>query len=158
MTVGKIKTEEQELNIKDITLLTIEEAFALPDDLLYIGRIWWLQSHGGTCWDAAYVNYMGFISDKGSSVDTNWEVRPALVIDFDSSNFEVGDKFFLAGYPWTIISDRLALCDDTVGSSVFRYKHDVENKIDANNFILSDIRKWLYEWAKKKGIVLGVNK
>lgn len=55
----------------------------------------------------------------------------------------------LAGYTWTVISDKYILCDRIVEKTPFRQDWEAP---DANVYEKSDIKRWLENWAQEKGI------
>lgn len=123
MQVQKTTTTVTDLDVQEITLLSVEEAKALSRDQLNLGSWWWLRSPGFYEY-AAYVDFAGEVSDYGHSVvSSNIGVRPALRIsNLKSSNLNSGDKISVGGETWTIISKDLALCDCIVGRTFFRKK------------------------------------
>ena len=127
---------------------TAENWLANKDVIPKIPEWWWLRSPGDSQDIAASVNSDGSLSRN--YVDHPYGVvRPALyILDSDLCR---GDKFWLAGHLWTVLSNNIALCDDSVGASCFR--KDWRAK-DANDYEKSDIRKRLYEWAEENGIEL----
>ena len=144
-----------ELDIKEVTLLSVEEAKALSQDQLNLGSWWWLRSPGFYEY-AAYVDFAGEVSDYGHSVvNSDIGVRPALRIsNLKSSNLNLGDKISVGGETWTIISKDLALCDCIVGKTCFREKVGVFCP-DVKVYEQSDIKKWLENWAMDRGIMPG---
>ncbi len=103
-------TKQQELEITGITLLSTEEAKTLPKDILKADKEWWLRSPSHP--DGIYASTVfetGFIFSGGQTVSTPLGVRPALKIE--TSNLSLFDKFEWGDFTWTVISDKLALCD-----------------------------------------------
>ena len=142
-------TQEQDIQINEITLLSKEEYLDAKENIPAIHKRWWLRSPGYYQYYAVYVRGVGSLSrsyvDIGSAC-----VRPALkILNDKSSNLNIGDKFNMAGYTWTVILEGTALCDTVVGNTCFRkdWKSDDANKYDA-----SDIKKWLESWAEEKGL------
>lgn len=140
--------ESIELEIDGVTLLTTEEAKALPREQIKIGDDWWLRSPGYNVNNAAFVDgEAGFVYDYGYNVSKEFGVRPALQIsNLQSSNLEIGDRFDFADYSWTVIAEDKALCDDIIGYSAFR--KDWKAK-DANDYEKSDIKKYLEDWWRE---------
>lgn len=137
-------TRERELGIDGITLLSVEEYEACKDIIPRTACTWWLRSPGFISETAAYVYGDGYANSYGAYVNYNYAVRPALEIyDLDSSGLQIGDKFNLFGYNWTVISDVYALCDELLGDLCFRKDSKAEG---ANLYELSDIRKYINEW------------
>ena len=152
--------EEVKDCIKGITLLSTEEA----EDLLtkeqrkrkFEGEEcwWWLRSPGNNQKYAAVVGSDGsvyYFGDYVSNVDNCG--RPALILSsLKSSNLKsikelgVGERFEFGGYTFTIISNKLALCDEVIAKMAFRKDWKTE---DANVYEKSDIKKFLDNWFKE---------
>jgi len=147
-----ITTEPIDIQISEVTLLSEEEYEYAKDIIPSINEWWWLRSPGYTQLTAASVHYGGSLSSSHVSSDRGC-VRPALrFCNLEASNLRIEDKFELAGYKWTIISPELAICDDVVGQSWFQKDWRVE---DANIYENSDIKRWLSNWVKERGLTLG---
>ena len=138
------------LDITGITLLSIEEAKALPKKIRDIGKFWWLRSPGNGINSAVYVECDGDVYPCGYNVEKEYGVRPALIINLESSNLKIGDKFKLAGQTWTVISERYALCDGIIGKHTFRNEWRAS---DANDYEKSDVKKFLENWAREQGVI-----
>ena len=144
-----VTTEEKDIQIEEITLLSKEEYLAAKDNIPLIDDWWWLRSPGPCRTNVARVYH-----DRSvyyCSVDyPNVYVRPALrILNPESSNFCIRDKFEMAGYTWTVVleeeKDCIALCNTSVGEIYFR---DNWTANDANKYETSDVKKWLENWAK----------
>ena len=150
MKVNKIiiSKEPTELEINEITLLTVDEAKELGEAQRYMAPNWWLRSPGYIDSIAAFVDgEYGYVHVYGVNVSVEFGVRPALKIsNLESSDFQIGDEFEFAEYKWTIISEDKALCNDVIGYSAFRKEWRAK---DANNYEASDVKKWLEDWWKK---------
>ena len=148
---GKIWATEdvtsKKIKVSGITLLTKEEAKALPEELRVLGTGWWLRSPGNSQYYAAGVNYYGALYNYLVHFSPEG-VRPAL--NLESSDLKIGDKIEMAGYKWTAISESKVLCDTIVNRICFR---ENVNTPDANDYEKSDIKKWLEKWAKDKGVM-----
>lgn len=146
MRVEKITTiKSTDLDFRDITLLTKEEAEALPIDIRKCKCDWWLRSPGGDDGIGAVVvaGGSGEILPNGGIVTISLGVRPALRCNLLPPNLQIGDKVIIFGYVWTVITEHLILCDAIVGESPFRKDWCAS---DANDYEASDIKKWLEEW------------
>ena len=110
---------------------------------------WWLRSP-----------YFRSSNNAGEVVDDGWVdildvdrtdgARPALKIrNLVSSNLKIKDQIQLAGYTWTVIAEDIILCDEIVGHTAFKKDWKAQ---DANVYEKSDIKAWLKNWAKEKGI------
>lgn len=147
--VNKIieKTELVDTQIKGITLLTADEVKTYYKKIKVIEETWWLCTEGTLSNTAVVVHSDGYIYYPGCFFDTELGVRPALVIG-DSESLKTGDQFILGNYRWTMISDRLALCDDIIGKTCFKSLLTTRDK-GYNNYTNSDIKEWLWDWYNK---------
>ena len=137
-------TKDIDLDVLGITLLSVEEAEQLPEGTRAIRGWWWLRSPGDYGDYAAYVYGKGLVNDIGYNVHNHeLGVRPALIVNLDSSNLSIMDKIETAGHRWTVITDSLILCDDIVGFTAFRADWQAN---DANVYEASDVKKWLEKW------------
>ncbi len=143
-----ISTVETNIEIIEVTLLSIEEYEACKDRVPKVGDWWWLRSPCSIGNYAVYVNTDGSIyyaSFLGNHLST---IRPALRIrNPKSASHQIMDKFNLAGYTWTVVSEDMALCDNIIGRTFFR---EDWKATDASVYEASDIKKWLDRWVKKK--------
>ena len=137
-------TKDIELDVLGITLLSVEEAEQVPEGTRAIRGRWWLRSPGYDDYNAACVDGYGDVCDLGYIVNYYEPgVRPALIVNLDSSNLSIMDKIETAGHRWTVITDSLILCDDIVGFTAFRADWQAN---DANVYEASDVKKWLEKW------------
>lgn len=144
-----VYTEPVCVLIKGITLLSIEEYEAARDMIPMAKDDWWLRSPGGYDYWTAYVYGNGSVLDYGYGVNNNaLGVRPAL--DLELGDLRIGDTFELAGYMWTVINGNMALCNDIIARHCFREDYEAS---DVNDYEASDVKKWLEEWAKRKGVI-----
>lgn len=153
MKAEKIITYIQEIDVDviGITLLSVEEARKVDENIRYIDEYWWLRSPGFDDFLAAVVGGDGYVYDFGSNAGNKYGLRPALKIsNMESSNLGVGDKFTLADEQWIVISENTALCRRVVGKTEFRKDW---KKPDANDYEKSDIKAWLEKWATERGII-----
>ena len=140
---GKKVTITNNIDILDITLLSIKEAKKLPREMREAECSWWLRSPGNIAYKAAFV-YGGIVDGNGHYVANDFGVRPVLKLK--SSPFKKGNSFSYKGYQWDMITDNTALCQSIVGKSPFRKDW---RAADANNYEASDIKKWLEDWWKE---------
>lgn len=133
-----------------ITLLSLEEYQELEPNISLLNRLWWLRSPGFDDISAAFViGAYGFFNVIGFIVGLAFGVRPALVLE--SSNLQVGDNFEFGNHTFTVISEKYALCNDSIGDHCFR--EDWKAK-DANDYEKSDVKKYIESWAKEHGLDL----
>ena len=154
-----VTTENVNLDITGITLLSIEEYEATRDMIPMVKDDWWLRSLSddasfamSVCGGGEVYQRLGtgvlFGLQLQYSVDSTLGVRPALNLEL--GDLRIGDVFELAGYVWTVINENVALCDDIIAKTCFREDWDA---VDANNYEASDVKKWLHDWAKTNGIL-----
>lgn len=144
-----ISTQKVDIDIEDVTILSAEEYEMAKDVIPPIHMWWWLRSPGSIQGYAAYVSYGGSLSLSSVHLGGGC-VRPALRIkNLKSSNLLLGERFSLARKTWTVVLDDMAICNDTVGKTCFRENWKAD---DANDYSASDLKKWVDEWAKKKGL------
>lgn len=150
----KIREEVTEpLKVTGITLLSVEEYKKAKVYIASIGGWWWLRSPGGSSNYAADVGPAGDVDIYGDNVlYGNTCVRPALeVTNLKSFNLNPKDRIIdLAGYDWTVISDTMVLCDESIGYHCFREDWKAP---DANDYEKSDVKRFLESWAAEKGII-----
>lgn len=140
-----------DLKIKEITLLSCDEAARIGEKLRNCGEYWWLRSPGDKPCLALYVDEFGTMSVYGDYASyACYGIRPALKVENpESTGIKEGDKIQIAGVMWTVIQDGIILCDDIVDKSVFRADEDAEN---VNDYEKSDVKKALHHWAEAAGI------
>ena len=150
MKAEKITTENIDLNIEEVTLLSEEEYVESKDNIPFWGERWWLRAPGNTQNNAVYVYTDGSL--YGTYVNNqNVVVRPALIIsNLKYCHLSVGNQFKVANRTWTVISNTIALCDGSIGKQCFNLKIKEEN---SNNYETSDIKKYVDEWAAKESLI-----
>ena len=150
MKVDKIikKIQKVDVNISEITLLSVEEYEKYIDNIPKYDEWWWLRSPGNDSYYAAVIDGDGSVCYGGDGVgDDDDAVRPIIILQ--SNNFQIKDNFILAGHIWTLIDNDKAICNDGIGNTYFRRNWQAS---DANDYEVSDIKKWLENWAKDNGI------
>lgn len=138
---------DEPLDIKGATLLSEEEVKSLltEKERAYV-YWWWLRTPGGySSRHACYVSYGGSVNDYGVRVsDDDVGVRPALIINLESSDLEIGDIFKFGGKEFQILSPTIAwLFRDDIGRCAFRKDWKTAN---ASNYETSDVKKIIDEW------------
>lgn len=124
-------------SVKEITLLTVEQAERLPLELLACGRWWWLRSPGDDPLYAAGVNYFGSVDYTGNFVDYDSVcVRPAFLIS--DLNSKLGTKVQIENCICTVIDKDLALADDVICEHRFDAKSSSWESSELKAFIESD--------------------
>lgn len=139
-----------ELCVEKITLLSIKE-YEERKNNIRPSKYWWLRSPGFSSCLAAGVLDGGCIDGFGFYVNYDYlAVRPALIINPESTNLQVGDRIFYKEHRWTAIDKNMLLCDEPVTYMPFRKDWKAP---DANDYEHSDVKKWLEDWAKTNGIL-----
>ena len=167
-------------DVKGVTLLSLSEFRKYKENISppKFGEWWWLKSPGKHRGTAAIVNDEGEATDYGPYVDYMNDIRPVLVLK-EPGKYKVGEKLALfrwgSGhgisyggdtvniykkesdtYKWTVISDKLALCDEVTGHTPFckdRYRlfeHIPEPYRKLDIYEQSDIKKELDRWFEEK--------
>lgn len=133
------------LKIEGITLLSTEEAKALPETIRACGDWWWLRSPGFYSDVAASViigdSVYGYGSDVGSG---SGAVRPALIIpeleDLDLEKYK--DSVTIFDGEWIYIGDGMVLAEKPIFYSRF-------DPI-SNNYETSEIKQKLEDWLQEQ--------
>ena len=144
-----VKTKEAiELEIEEITLLSAQEYETYKEQVKLVNDDWWLRSPGFDVTHATFVNSDGCLYSYGNGVVyVDNAVRPALKVNLGSSNLRIGDEIEWANHNWTVISDELALCDETIAKLPLRRNWRAD---DANEYEKSDLKKWLENWLAEQ--------
>lgn len=141
MTKNKIDTRD----IKGITLLSLDEAESLPEDIRAIDKWYWLRSPGFNCYNAALIYFDGSVFDYGNLVYCDFgAVRPALKIsNLKSYDFEDYSKVRLFDKDWFVLNNLnyLLLAPGDLGNHRFDEK--------SNNYETSEIKKFLENWLQE---------
>ena len=132
------------ISFEEITLLSEYEYFKNKKLIPPSKDYWWLCSQRIRPKYVAFVSgKSGDVCDEGIYVGCTLDVRPALRIR-DCYNLIPGDKIRISGYIFTILNEKLALCDTCIGKSIF------DNESD--DFETSYIKQYLYDWANHNNI------
>lgn len=137
--------EHDSVEIVGVTILSKEEYNSYNDIIPEINNSWWLRSPGIEQFRAACVHSSGS-SDYYSVNYAHYAVRPALIINLESSNLNIGDRFVFADKDWTVISDMLAICNSNIGTCTFRKNWEASN---ANVYEKSDLKKYVEDWFRR---------
>ena len=137
-------------DIDYITLLSIEEYEKAKDYIPHTYNCWWLSSrgiYGAVVFVDGYVNR---ICDKYYCVSKEYGVRPALKIKNEKHIgccYSPGDQIDICGVMWTVLPGDILLCNDIIGECAFRKDWRAS---DANDYEVSDIKKWIESWWDEK--------
>jgi hypothetical protein len=144
--------QETELEIEEVTLLSVDEATKIPKRLLKSRDYWWLCSPGRLC-DFSVVACVdgddGYIYDDGLFVKYAHDIRPALrVKNLGSLNLKVGAVVRINDCSYYVIPGNTLLSKKYIGECSFRKDWKAP---DANVYEKSDIKKFVDDWAVKQG-------
>lgn len=134
-------------DIRKITLLSEEQYKTHKRIIPAINAPWWLLSPGCTQYQVCSVDKYGNV-DNGYNyhVGDILGVRPALLIDNTGLSYTFGDKIFVFGHSWTVLSNTLneicVLCDECID---YRRYDAIDNEWEG-----SDLYVWLNDWLKEK--------
>lgn len=135
----KIEIKQFDINeVKEVTLLSIEEAKRVPKkSLRACGDWWWLQSPSDCQNIAVFVYSNGDINKDGNCVNNErCTVRPAFRINNLKS--KIGDKI-MVGKTWcTVIKKDFALADYPICQHIFDLKSNDWETSELKAFIESD--------------------
>ncbi len=139
-------------NIKGITLLSAEEYEQFKNNISSHNHMWWLRSPGRSLFHGddrrAVIVQDNGIADTYCGAPVNFgqvAVRPALIINPESSSLKIKDEFEFEKHKWTVISDTYAICNDTIGDHCFRADWEAE---DANDYEKSDVKEFIEDWLE----------
>ena len=145
-----------DLQVIDVTLLSTDEAEMLPKDLrLCSASAWWLRSIGPHPGWVTFVNGIdGHVDLTGTHADSLLGVRPVLKIgNMNSLGLGNGDRFVVNDITYTVISDYLAFCDDSIGRKVYNNCSVYDKFLKANVFSRSDLKHYIDCWAVEQGFI-----
>lgn len=144
--------QETELEIEEVTLLSVDEATRTPERLLKNEDYWWLRSPGDNAVRAACVNgIFSYVDSLGCPVRGTLGVRPALrVKDLSSLNLKTGAVVSINGRDYYVIPGDTLLSKECIDECPFR---EDWRATDANVYEKSDVKKYLDDWAIKQRFV-----
>ena len=73
-------------------------------------------------------------------------IRPVIKVD---NQLSIGDEYNIKGTMFVAISKDMLLCKNKIGYGCFRKNFEAE---DANVYEKSDVKNYIDDWAKEKGI------
>ena len=135
-------------SLRGATLLSVEEYKEYKDNIPLLHICWWLRSPGSRDKHVMTVNSKGKVNADGILADLTDKtgfclvaLRPALKItNLESLDLQIKDQFELVTHGFTVISDNLAICNDTFTSMAFRRDGS------SNDYEISDVKKYIEEW------------
>lgn len=132
-----------EIEITDISLLTLKEAEKLPKSIREYYNYWWLQTPANDSIFAATVHDDGAVVNHSSFVYYNKNaVRPAITIsNLKDLGVSVGDTITIQNKKYVVISDDKVLYDDEI----------VYHRFDGStsDYEKSEIKKVVDEWLNE---------
>lgn len=141
MKALKYNPTEIDIDITDISLLTLKEIERLPEKIRRYDDWWWLRSPGGFPGCAAYVYSDGSVDDYGYDVDYDCiAVRPAITVS--NIRFEIGDAIVIQGKKYVAIAPNKILYND----EVVCHRFDKES----NEYEKSKIKKIVDGWFERE--------
>ena len=141
------------IDITGITLLSVDEYSKYRNRIPQ--RLWWWLRTNATDNDiaVAVVNSSGEVKYDDAGCE-KIHVRPALIYNSKTSDLRTRDKITLADLEWTVISDKYALCDDSIAKMPFRdWECWNEPPKDTNAYEASDVKVYLENWARTVSII-----
>lgn len=136
-----VERENFDCEIKEATLLSIEEYKKYESIIPLLKKWWWLRSPGYYQSYAAGVSDDGGVYERGINVAFDfYAVRPALKIQISNSeSFKSGDKLDLLDKKWTVLDvlkkEIYILCNESIGNHKFDSK--------SNIWETSELKTWL---------------
>ena len=133
-----------DLNIKEVTLLTKEQYEQYKEKIPPIEDWYWLKTPGEYMLDVAFVYKDGnvYFFDVNHS---SGGLRPVFELTEATENLAAEDIVKFAGYDWTMLTDKIGICNEIIDQIAFNEDWLKEN---ANSYEDSDIKSRLDKWAK----------
>lgn len=138
------KKAETNIEVLGATLLSaMEAATLLTKEEREYAHYWWLSTPGNDDYCVCFVDYDGLVMANGYHAHFYGDVRPALIINLDSSELKVGDVFQFGNRDFKILTPSLAwMYKDDIGRQPFRKDWGFA----ATDYKTSDIKKFIDEW------------
>ena len=132
-----------DLDITEITLLSIEEYETAETNIPPVDDSWWLRSPCLNSFGAACVVPLRSVGVYSISVYYgDIGVRPAIRFNPRSVNLQIREKVRLGGFIWTHVAKGILLCDEIICKMPFRKNRLAD---DANSYESSDVKRYLKE-------------
>lgn len=133
-------------DVGGVTLLSGRKAGMFPSYVRAYSTWWWLRSPGYSSNFAAFVFSDGDVFGNGEDVSfSNGAVRPALLLNIQSSNLNNGDTIKVFDHNWYFQDNLALLMDEPLTKMPFNA--DVSK---GNDYETSDIKEWLDNWLKEQ--------
>lgn len=153
MKVNKLITQELDIQIDGVTLLSVDEyeAVKVSSGVNPLPEDWFLMPH-----DKRLPLAVGLFYDEYENRPVRYveypferaEIRPVLIFS-GCPELKQGDRFVLFGKAWTVIFEGKALCQESIGSCFYRDMEDCEDGDPSRNYFLyenSNIEAILEGW------------
>lgn len=129
------------MEIANISLLTLIEAFQLPDEMRHYKDYWWLQCPGYLPDCVAVVDKDGFVLDCGIDINEGKvAIRPVLTVsDIGSSELNVGDRIIIQKKSYVYIGNNRLLYND----EPIYHRFDLESDDYEKSEIKQIVDNWL---------------
>lgn len=150
MKANKLITQEFDIQIDGVTLLSVDEYEVVKEKVNPLSEDWFLMPYDKRLplavglfyddYDTRPIRYVEYPVERA-------EIRPVLIFS-GCPELNTGDRFVLFGKAWLVISEGKALCQESIGGCFYRDMDDCEEgNTSENNF--------LYENSKAKVILDG---
>lgn len=135
-------------DVKGITLLSVDEAETVPEDIRKASYTWWTRTPGDEDSRVFAVWAGGLVESDDSYVGVDLGVRPALIVpNLSSYNLPDYSKVSLFGKDWYVLNNlNYLFANDVLDDIPF---DDNKN----NNYETSYIKKWVERWLKNPTMV-----
>lgn len=112
----KIELNGKKVWVKEITLLSAEEYEIAKKIIPSLGKQWWLRTPSVYDHAVAIVRNNGSVDLEGATVCDHYiHVRPVIKFSCRGNMpVEIGSKIEMAGKTWTVLPDKMALCDSFI--------------------------------------------
>lgn len=150
MKANKLITQELDIQIDGVTLLSVDEYEAVKEKVNPLSEDWFLMPHDKKLPLAVGLFYDEYDNHPIRYVEYPFEraeIRPVLIFS-GCPELNIGDRFVLFGKAWSVISEGKALCQKSIGGCFYRDMDDCDGENTSENY-------FLYENSKAKVILEG---
>lgn len=146
VNIEEIILTSTEMTIDGVTLLSIEEYEKYKKNIPLLKDFWWLRTRGNSNTGVMGVKKDGSVDHYGFFVYADGvHARPVLKIS--NHNLKIKDEFEFKNYKWTVISEKLAICNTSIGYFPFRKNWREEDMLDYN---VSDVKTYIEDWLSEE--------
>lgn len=130
----------------EVTLLTAAEYKDYEHNIPPVRDWFWLKSSSVDAFVVDVVDRNRFVGC--CFVDSpDGMIRPVIKLE---NTVSIGEEYDVKGTMFVAISKDMLLCKDKIGYCCFRKNFEAE---DANVYEKSDVKNYIDDWAKEKGIL-----